>query len=103
MPPASPSSRTLRSSPATWIISLAASLSSLVFITTVVFRMMRSVSQCAPDPTLDETVPLDPEITAINSFVSQALSLQVNIEEQYYCMDCAVLQSVISPDLSFSD
>ena len=60
-------------------------------------------SQCAPDPTLDETVPLDPEVIAINNFVSQAHGLQVNLEEQYYCMDCAMLQSVISPDLSKSD
>ena len=52
-------------------------------------------SQCAPDPTLDETVPLDPEVIAINSFVTQALSLQVNLEEQFYCIDCALLQSNI--------
>ena len=50
-------------------------------------------SHCAPDPTLDETVPLDPEVIAVNSFVTQALSLQVNLEEQFYCMDCALLQS----------
>ena len=52
-------------------------------------------SQCAPDLTLDETVPLDPEVIAVNCFVTQALSLQINLEEQFYCMDCVLLQSNI--------